>query len=188
VKRKKLKVLKREDRTCGGCNACCSVLAISDLKKKAGVDCVHLDRTKSEHHCTIYETRPRDCSEYTCGWVRNVGFGDDEHRPDKVGVLFTPRDNKWEVAPFAGPFTLIAHETREGAFEEPEAQKLMTYIAGRFIILAFWGPTLTKCRTMGPANKIKAVIEWCQEHGYPQLTGILDGARPSFDHFTRRLV
>jgi len=178
-RKKKLPVLqKRVDRVCGGCNACCSVLAIQELKKPAGQDCTHLDRSKPEHHCTVYETRPRDCSDYTCAWVREPGFGGDEHRPDKIGVLFTPRDNKWEVEPFAGPFTLIAHETRPGAFAEEAATKFMEYIGGHFIIFAFWGPKLDKCRTVGPAHKIKKIFEWCHEHHYSKITGILKGSLP----------
>lgn len=176
MKRKKLKVLQREDRTCGECFACCYTLAIKDLDKFAGDDCKHLDRTRKEHHCTIYEQRPFDCQQYMCAWVREAGFGDDQHRPDKIGVLFTPRDNKWEVAPFAGPFTLVAHETRVGAFEEPAAKKFMRHVAGHFLIFGFHGPLLDKCRTMGPANKLQAVFAWCNERGFANVTGILKGA------------
>lgn len=187
MKRKKLKVLKREDRTCGGCNACCSVFAISDLKKPHSVPCEHLDATQPERHCTRYETRPRDCSDYQCAWLKDAGFGDESHRPDKLGVVFTVRDNKWEVEPFAGPFTLVAHQTRDGAFEEDAAKKFMNHVAGHFIVLGFFGPTLTKCRHMGPADKLKAVFEWCQEHGYSGANGILKGAVPSHADQMRRL-
>jgi hypothetical protein len=93
-------------------------------------------------------------------------------------VLFTPRDNRWEVVPFAGPYTLIAHETRKGAFAEDAASDFMEYLGGHFIILAFWGPRLDQCRTIGPADKIKKIIEWCQAHHHSKLTGILKGAQP----------
>jgi hypothetical protein len=177
VKRKKLKILQREDRACGECFACCHVLAIRDLDKPVGEDCKHLDRTREVHHCTIYDQRPFDCQQYTCAWVREAGFGDVWHRPDKLGVLFTPRDNKWEVVPFAGPFTLIAHETREGAFEELAAKKFMRHVAGHFLVFGFHGPLLDKCRAMGPADKLKAVFEWCDARGYTKVTGILKGER-----------
>jgi hypothetical protein len=178
VKRKKLKILQREDRTCGECFACCHVLAIKDLDKPVGEDCKHLDRARATHHCTIYEHRPFDCQQYTCAWVREAGFGNAGHRPDKIGVLFSPRDNKWEVAPFAGPFTLIAHETREGAFEEPGAKGFMRHVAGHFLILGFRGPLLDKCRMMGPADKLRAAIEWCRTRGHTSITGILKGSAP----------
>ena len=188
-RKKKLPLLKREDRTCGECFACCYVLAIQDIPvgkvKPAGQDCPHLAR-ESEHPCSIYAERPRTCVDYQCAWVREAGFGDVEHRPDKIGVLFTPRDNKWEVEPFAGPFTLIAHETRAGAYAEEAAANFMEHVAGHFIVLAFHGPKLDKCRFMGPANKILAVSEWCQEHGYSQPTSILKGATPSLDDQMRR--
>jgi hypothetical protein len=176
MKRKKLKVLQRKDRVCGECFACCNVLAIKDLDKPPSEDCKHLDRTRKEHHCTIYDRRPFDCQQYLCAWVQEAGFGDDHHRPDKIGVLFTARDNRWEVAPVAGPFTLVAHETRAGAFEEPGAKQFMKHVGGHFLILGFYGPLLDKCRMMGPANKLKAAIEWCNERGFANITGILKGA------------
>lgn len=178
MKRKKLKVLQRQNRVCGECNACCNVLAIRELKKPVNEDCKHLDRTKKTEHCSIYAERPRDCVDYQCAWLREAGFGDTYHRPDKIGVLFTPRDNKWEVAPFAGPFTLIAHETRPGAFDEPGAQKFMKHLAGHFLVFGFYGATLSRARIIGPADKMKAVFEWCEQHGYDKVTGILDGALP----------
>jgi hypothetical protein len=176
MKRKKLKVLQQEDRACGECFACCHVLAIRDLDKPAGEDCKHLDRTRKGHNCSIYEQRPFDCQQYACAWLLSSGFGDAWHRPDKIGVLFTSRDNRWEVVPFAGPYTLIAHETRAGAFEEPAAKKFMRHVAGRLLVFGFHWPLLDKCRAMGPADKLKAVFEWCNTNGYKEVIGILKGA------------
>lgn len=177
MKRKRLPLMPRTDRACDDCHACCSVLAIRDLKKPAGETCKHLDATKIDA-CTIYADRPFDCKEYRCAWLHTPGFGDTWHRPDRLGVLFTPRDNKWEVLPFAGLYTLIAHETRPGAFEEPGAKKFLKHVAGRFIVLGFHGPLLDKCRAMGPADKLAATIDWCRERGYDGPTGILRGAQP----------
>lgn len=188
MKRKKLKVLEREDRVCGECSACCHVLAIKDLGKPAGEDCKHLDRERRTHHCTIYDQRPYDCQQYTCAWVREAGFGDAWHRPDKLGVLFTPRDNRWEVAPFAGPFTLIAHETREGAFEEMAAKKFMKHVAGHFLVFGFHGPSLSQARILGPADKLRAVFAWCADRGYDKPTEILKVATPGRPEQPRSLL
>lgn len=178
VKRKKLPVLQRQDRTCGECHACCTVLAIRDLNKPVHETCKHLDASKNDG-CTVYDQRPRDCQEYRCAWLSDAGFGDTWHRPDRHGILYTPRDNKWEVAPFAGPTTLIAHETRPGALQEEAAQKFMRHVAGHYIVLAFHGPLVNKARAMGPAGALTAVFDWCKEHGYDGPQGILDGARPT---------
>ena len=140
-KRKKLPLAQRASRSCGECFACCYVLAIRDLKKPTGEDCKHLDRSRKTACCSIYAERPFDCQQYECAWLRDAGFGDTWHRPDRVGVLFTPRDNRWEVVPFAGAFTLIAHETRPGAFEEDQAAKFMKHVAGHFLIFPhLWLP------------------------------------------------
>jgi len=184
VKRKKLSVIANR-RACGDCHACCSVLAIKDMKP-AGEDCTYLDRTKSDG-CMIYADRPYDCQHYQCLWVRDAGFGDAWHRPDRLGVLFTPRDNRWDVTPFAGPFTLIAHETRAGAFEEVNAQKFMKRIAGHFLVFGFYGPTLGQARVMGPAGKLTAVFEWCRRNGHDSPTGILKGAPPGTNSPTSKL-
>jgi hypothetical protein len=173
MKRKKLKVLQQGGRACDGCSACCHVFAIQALHKPAGETCKHLDRTRGSQHCTIYEQRPYDCQQYLCAWVQQAGFGSTWHRPDKLGVLFTERDNKQEVALLAGPFTLVAHETRDGAFEEPGAKKFMRLVAGRFLVFGFYGPTLSRVRIMGPADKLRAVFAWCAEHNYKEPTDIL---------------
>ena len=185
--KKKLPLLPRVDRVCGGCNACCYVLAIDDLKKPINEDCKHLDRSKTTHHCSIYAERPRDCSEYMCAWVREPWFGEDKHRPDRLGVVFTPRDNRWDVEPFAGPFSLVGHELRAGAMDEKVTKKFMTHLAGHFIVFGFFAPTFVRARTMGPENKMQAVFNWCEEHGH-QVTDILKNSKPPGTGLSRSLV
>lgn len=174
--RKKLPVVPRAERTCGDCFACCYVFGIESLKKRVGKDCQHLDRTQSEHHCTKYEDRPEDCSEYACAWIRDPAFGVDEHRPDKIGVVFTPRFNKRQVASFAGPFTLIMHETRPGAFAEDAATAFMEHVAGHFIVLGFHGPTLRQLRLIGPANKLDQIQRWLDKGNGTSVVDILQAS------------
>jgi hypothetical protein len=47
------------------------------------------------------------------------------------------------------------------------------HVAGRFFVFGFHGPTLSRARIMGPADKLKAVFAWCAEHNYKEPTGIL---------------
>lgn len=70
-------------RNCGGCTACCSVMAIDkpEIQKEAGVLCRHC-----ENGCTIYDTRPALCRDYQCGW-RQLSILDESWRPDLSGVF-----------------------------------------------------------------------------------------------------
>lgn len=176
MKRKRLPVV--QSRTCGECFACCYVFGIPALDKVAGRDCAHLDRSKGAHHCTTYDARPADCVQYSCAWVHDDRFGSDEHRPDKLGVVLTPRDNKREVIAFAGPVTLVAHETRPGAFAEEAVHDFLERVAERIIVLGFHGPRLDKCRAMGPADRLSRALTWCTTHRYANITGILNGTKP----------
>jgi len=72
-------------RACGGCNVCCVALTIDDpaLRKVQGYRCRH---TLPDHGCAIYETRPRTCREFYCGW-RQLKWVRETLRPDLSGVL-----------------------------------------------------------------------------------------------------
>ena len=101
------------ERTCGTCVVCCVYPSINEstLKKDALKACEHLDNVpdpprsqergntfdmplfESEHYrgpsnanCTIYKNRPACCSHYRCAWID--GFGDEQDRPDKAGMVF----------------------------------------------------------------------------------------------------
>jgi hypothetical protein len=76
-------------RACGGCTVCCTELHINTpgLKKLAGVRCPNL---RDDCLCAIYETRPRTCSDFECGWRMTAALG--EHwRPDRAGIVLIPK-------------------------------------------------------------------------------------------------
>ncbi len=70
-------------RSCGDCTACCTHLLIEDpeLQKAPGVTCANC-----VNGCAIYQTRPRACRTWFCGWRQMQQLGDD-WRPDLCGVL-----------------------------------------------------------------------------------------------------
>ena len=70
-------------RQCGECTLCCTVMAIDklDIQKQAGVTCRHC-----RGGCAIYETRPRLCRDFHCGW-RQLPILDESWRPDRSGVF-----------------------------------------------------------------------------------------------------
>jgi hypothetical protein len=82
-------------RTCGDCTVCCTYLRINQpqLVKRGLTPCPHLD-VKSEDgfcgqsvegNCNIYQGRPPVCRDYSCVWL--AGYGEEEDRPDRCGVL-----------------------------------------------------------------------------------------------------
>lgn len=74
------------DRECGECKACCVVFHIDELDKPAGKKCEHL----CARGCSRYDDRPATCRAYRCAWLD--GFGDDEMRPDRSGIVYDLRD------------------------------------------------------------------------------------------------
>jgi hypothetical protein len=73
-------------RECGSCTACCVFLTIDspEITKQSGAICRH----RTEAGCGIYETRPRPCQEFFCGWRRNANIPED-WRPDRSGIFIT---------------------------------------------------------------------------------------------------
>lgn len=72
-------------RECGGCVACCEVLAIDqpELQKPADELCQHCTGSG----CGIWATRPPVCENWYCVW-RRISALPDWVRPDKLGVMF----------------------------------------------------------------------------------------------------
>src|SRR5262249_51562581 len=91
---------RRDQRECGACKACCTVLGVTELHKPVNVECEHICNAG----CAIYDERPRTCRDWSCDWKNGLIPG-DEMRPDKVGVMFDLRIEGidpllclWEVA------------------------------------------------------------------------------------------
>jgi hypothetical protein len=67
-------------RECGGCTACCTVMAVSELQKGMYQTCSHV----GNQGCGIYPDRPRSCHSWSCQWR----LGEiDGPRPDQAGVI-----------------------------------------------------------------------------------------------------
>jgi len=97
-----------QGRECGGCTACCTVQGIVELDLPEGVACPH----ECAAGCAIYAKRPQSCRDYECIWTK--GFGDDEHRPDRLGVVIDERE-------FEGKRNFLVKELRPGAAQAAAA-------------------------------------------------------------------
>lgn len=90
-------------RECGPCTACCTMLGVTELHKPVNAECEHV----CERGCSIYDSRPRTCRDWSCDWKNGLIPGEDL-RPDKLGVIFDLRLEGcdpilclWEVMPGA---------------------------------------------------------------------------------------
>lgn len=87
-------------RQCGSCTLCCTLHGVNEgmpdgKPKPPNTRCQYL----GDRGCSIYETRPQECRDYTCLWIE--GHGDKLIRPNRTGVMFETQDvdgEQWIVA------------------------------------------------------------------------------------------
>lgn len=127
-----LTLLGAERRSCGECQACCTVIGIQGDKNcpPSGVyeACTHL----CEKGCGIYSYRPEECRTYECLWQRGL-LTKDEHRPDRLGILIDKRRSGVGDKGSAPRDVLVLWEVRAGAFDEPAVVDLIAWL-GRNIV------------------------------------------------------
>ncbi len=107
-------------RACGDCRVCCKSPELPELGKPMDTWCRHLNPDRRSHAgCTVFGTdaRPAACVGFKCGWL--LGLGEEDDRPDKLGVLMQPtvRGESEQVLAFV--------EHRPGSLGSPRAQALM---------------------------------------------------------------
>ena len=112
----------RSVRECGKCTACCTVMAVAELKKRNYEKCCHLaDR------CSIYASRPPSCRDWSCNWLLGEIEGDERRRPDNLGLLFT-----WESR--GDGCILAAYEVWDGAANDPKARYVLNKLQKQWAI------------------------------------------------------
>jgi len=121
-------------RECGRCTACCTAVAVLELNKAPGQPCPKLRAGRPG--CGVYADRPSSCCTFKCGWL--LGFGTDNDRPDRSGIVF----HEHQVG--GGTPYVIASEMVAGAARRPWAASVIKTAreAGRpVLLLAPGGPT-----------------------------------------------
>jgi uncharacterized cysteine cluster protein YcgN (CxxCxxCC family) len=106
-------------RDCGGCTACCTVLAVTELRKPMRCACPH----QQTDGCRIYAERPRGCREFNCLWLRGGLPADVDWRPDRLGVIFDHFRRSTDGQP-----QLTAFEVFPGAFATSAVAELFARI------------------------------------------------------------
>lgn len=101
-------------RPCDGCTACCVHMAVDSIGKPEGEPC----KAIRPEGCAMYNKRPKDCKEFYCVWAQ--GQLPDDHRPDKLGILFylvSPTDLSRDVRRRFDVDLWVAKEIIPGAFD-----------------------------------------------------------------------
>lgn len=139
---------------CGECTACCTVMGVKELDKKANVRCTH----QCDKGCSIYGQHPQSCKDFECLFVQGL-FPDHEEflRPDKLGVIF----HLMKGTKFTGPdeALLSCLEVWPGAARADPAKTLIESLSEDRLILIL---ERENRRFMGPPQemlRVRAVIE-----------------------------
>ncbi len=100
---------EREARTCAGCDLCCRLYEIDELRKPIGLTCVFTHK----HGCAIHGVHPQTCKTFRCFWLDKPELG-PEWRPSVAGFVLrleedgvtlwvepdTDRPLSWRVEPY----------------------------------------------------------------------------------------
>ena len=119
-------------RACGDCQACCTVVGVTELDKPHWARCQH----QCASGCAIYEERPRTCRGYSCLWAAGLLEGDEERRPDRLGIILDLRNasNSDTVRP--GDRVLIQiWEVWPQALDRPDVAALVNRIAETCLVV-----------------------------------------------------
>jgi hypothetical protein len=123
--RKIQRLLERlpQDRSCEGCDLCCTAVGVRELGKPPSVACEHLCGAPGAS-CGIYETRPRSCREFYCMWRAMVGFPED-FRPADCGFVVSIND------PNVHPMVVTVHPdpARPDAWDTIRARRFFLLLA-----------------------------------------------------------
>lgn len=104
-----------EGRACGPCTACCTVMAVTELRKPSRRACDHV----GYEGCRIHAERPASCRAFDCLWLRGA-IADESMRPDLSGVMF----DHFVVRGTTDSHT-VAFELWSGALDAPEVRALI---------------------------------------------------------------
>src|SRR6516165_5983950 len=112
-------------RGCGDCQACCTVVGVQELAKPHWTRCSH----QCASGCAIYEQRPRTCQGYSCLWAAGLLDGDEEYRPDRLGIILDLRTAGSDSVRPGDQVMIQVWEVWPGALDEPKAAELVNRIA-----------------------------------------------------------
>ena len=152
-----LAVLAPQERTrsCGGCVECCVSHGVPGVTAQ-GERCIHI----CEKGCERYEDRPQLCSLFVCSWLD--GFGEEEDRPDKTGVVC--HSNILSLATPHGKKTfgrvLFVDESRQGGYEREGQESALRIAEDEGLSDSLWIRGRTKTAVVG-----ESLRDFLREYG-----------------------
>lgn len=141
------------ERACGDCTACCTVLTVDtpDLKKPAGVPCIHL----CDHGCGIHAVRPPICRTWFCGWRRVAAMPDDA-RPDRSGLLVSLNFIREPRNCFEGVSVNVRKLEGSDAIESGMAETILDALCDRLVPV--WFSDGSRKMLMHPDNEVAQLV------------------------------
>lgn len=141
-------------RTCGTCSACCVVLGIAELGKPMHQRCPHQAATAG---CGIYETRPKECRAFECGWL--TGLLRESDRPDRLGVILAGADKQTNLlARDLGMAPVLALEWRPGALDEEPVRDALRRLAREHVLVLLRG--VEELGILAPKDAVRRINQW----------------------------
>lgn len=149
---------------CGGCNACCMVLAIAELPfpKPNWQHCPH---ECNGGGCNIYADKPQECTDYYCSFAEGI-FGEDiSYRPDKLGLIIDFRGVTDEMFPEYRKevFFFQAWETRPNARNEKRAAAVIKRLEEENkcgIVIRQYGQPMSKLLVYGTKKMVQEIYDF----------------------------
>jgi Fe-S-cluster containining protein len=129
-------------RSCGTCSACCTRPSVEEIGKPENTDCQFHDGRR----CTRYETRPSACREFGCLWLS--GSLPKEHRPDRLGIVFSASTSYIQDLAVVDAWEMRAHAAEEG-----EGFGVLRTIAKQYTTLVHY--VGGESRVMGEPNDVR---------------------------------
>ena len=109
-------------RTCEGCEACCTVMAIRELDKPAWKPCAHLAPGGG---CGIWGVHPVSCKSFTCLWRRSDTLLPPGMFPPDCGfMLAVDQLEAWPTV-----VKVCAETGRPNAWDQPQHRQVFARLA-----------------------------------------------------------
>jgi len=154
------------ERSCGECEACCTILGVAEIGKNPWQPCNHQGKG-----CTIYPTRPETCQKFQCIWLwdQEAKLMQEKDRPDKCGVMCVAGSTDSAFFKETQIPVMVLYECVPGAFEMYHGDRLVRRLRSKHVMaLLPYGTQSQKGdprRMVGPPRLMRGINAWLAAKG-----------------------